>query len=102
MQATIIGRLRRKPGLTCRARRSARIPKVTVANGLEKLMVVALIIADPTRDVAMRVQRVRYTVDDAPGGRDGHATWAGTRGVLSGKFSGQLLRADALRPRRIS
>ncbi|ODT25951.1 hypothetical protein [Microbacterium sp. SCN 69-37] len=39
--------------------------KMTVANGLEKLVDAGLLLADPPRDVAMRGQRVRYTVDDA-------------------------------------
>lgn len=66
MQATIIGHLRKNPGLTrAELGEALEIPKMTVANGLEKLMEVGLIIADPPRDVAMRGQRVRYTVDDA-------------------------------------
>lgn len=39
--------------------------KMTVANGLEKLIDAGLLLADPPRDVATRGQRVRYTVDDA-------------------------------------
>jgi hypothetical protein len=38
---------------------------MTVANGIEKLLDVGLITADPPRDVAVRGQRVRYSVDDA-------------------------------------
>ena len=38
---------------------------VFLTAGLEKLLDAGLILADPPRDVAMRGQRVRYTVDDA-------------------------------------
>lgn len=66
MQATIIGHLRKHPAQTrLEIAEALEIPKMTVANGLEKLLDVGLIIADPPRDVAMRGQRVRYTVDDA-------------------------------------
>jgi DNA-binding transcriptional ArsR family regulator len=41
------------------------IPKLTVYNGLEKLLEVGLITANPPRDVAVRGQRIRYSVDDA-------------------------------------
>jgi len=41
------------------------VPPLTVYNGLEKLLAAKLIIADPPRDVAVRGQRVRYSVDDA-------------------------------------
>ncbi|WP_163618446.1 MULTISPECIES: MarR family transcriptional regulator [unclassified Microbacterium] len=66
MQATIIGHLRKHPGQTrAEIADALEIPKMTVANGLEKLLDAGLIIADPPRDVAIRGQRVRYIVDDA-------------------------------------
>jgi predicted ArsR family transcriptional regulator len=66
MQATIIGHLRKHPGQTrAEIADALEIPKMTVANGLEKLLEAGLIIADPPRDVAIRGQRVRYIVDDA-------------------------------------
>jgi predicted transcriptional regulator len=66
MQATIIGYLRKNPAQTRSEIADAlEIPKMSVSNGLEKLLDVGLIIADPPRDVAIRGQRVRYTVDDA-------------------------------------
>ena len=66
MQATIIGLLRKNPGLTrSEIAEAIELPKMTIANGLEKLLDAGLILADPPRDVAIRGQRVRYTVDDA-------------------------------------
>jgi predicted transcriptional regulator len=66
MQATIIGYLRKNPGLTRgEIAEAIELPKMTIANGLEKLLDAGLIIADPPRDVAVRGQRVRYIVDDA-------------------------------------
>jgi len=66
MQATIIGHLRKNPGLTrAEIAEAIELPKMTVANGIEKLLDAGLIIADPPRDVAVRGQRVRYIVDDA-------------------------------------
>lgn len=66
MQASIIGYLRKTPGRTRgEIAEDLAIPKMTVANGLEKLLDAGLIIADPPRDVAVRGQRVRYIVDDA-------------------------------------
>lgn len=66
MQATIIGHLRRNPAQTRGEIADAlEIPAMTVANGIEKLLDVGLITADPPRDVAVRGQRVRYSVDDA-------------------------------------
>ncbi|MDL9978625.1 helix-turn-helix domain-containing protein [Microbacterium sp. ASV49] len=65
MQASIIGYLRKNPGRTrAEIADDLEIPKMTVANGLEKLLDAGLIIADPPRDVAVRGQRVRYIVDD--------------------------------------
>lgn len=66
MQATIIGHLRANPGLTRgEIAEALELNKMTVANGLEKLIDAGLLLADPPRDVATRGQRVRYTVDDA-------------------------------------
>lgn len=66
MQATIIGHLRANPGLTRgEIAEALELNKMTVANGLEKLVDAGLLLADPPRDVAVRGQRVRYTVDDA-------------------------------------
>lgn len=66
MQATIIGHLRSHPGLTRgEIAEALELNKMTVANGLEKLIDAGLLLADPPRDVATRGQRVRYTVDDA-------------------------------------
>lgn len=66
MQASIIGYLRKNPGQTRGEIADAlEIPKMTVANGIEKLLDAGLLIADPPRDVAVRGQRVRYIVDDA-------------------------------------
>ena len=66
MQASIIGHLRKNPGLTrSEIAEALEIPKMTVANGLETLIEVGLIIADPPREVAVRGQRVRYSVDDS-------------------------------------
>jgi len=66
MQATIIGFLRKNPGLTrAEIAEAIELPKMTIANGLEKLLDAGLIIADPPREVAVRGQRIRYTVDDA-------------------------------------
>jgi predicted transcriptional regulator len=66
MQATIIGHLRKNPAQTrLEIAEALEIPKMTVFNGLERLLDVGLIIADPPRDVAIRGQRIRYTVDDA-------------------------------------
>lgn len=66
MQATIIGHLRQNPGLTrAEIAEALELPKMTIANGLEKLLDADLIVADPPRDVAVRGQRVRYVVDDA-------------------------------------
>lgn len=66
MQATIIGHLRKSPGQTRgEIAEALELPKMTIANGLERLLEAGLIIADPPREVAVRGQRVRYTVDDA-------------------------------------
>ena len=66
MQATIIGHLRKRPAQTrAEIADALEIPKLTVYNGLETLLEVGLIIADPPRDVAVRGQRIRYSVDDA-------------------------------------
>ncbi|MGZ0712595.1 MarR family transcriptional regulator (plasmid) [Coraliomargarita sp. W4R53] len=66
MQASLIGHLRKNPGLTrAEIAEALEVPKMTVANGIERLMDAGLIIADPPRDVAIRGQRIRYMVDDA-------------------------------------
>ncbi|MBN9190569.1 MAG: MarR family transcriptional regulator [Microbacterium sp.] len=66
LQAAIIGHLRKSPGQTRMEIADAlQIPKMTVANGLENLVASGLVIADPPRDVAVRGQRIRYSVDDA-------------------------------------
>lgn len=66
MQATVIGYLRKHPGLTrLEIADGVQLPKMTIANGLEKLVEGGLVIADPPRDEALRGQRIRYVVDDA-------------------------------------
>lgn len=66
MQATIIGHLRKNPGQTrAEIADAIGLSKMTVFNGLENLLDAGLLIADPPREVAMRGQRIRYTVDDA-------------------------------------
>lgn len=66
MQATIIGHLRKRPGQTRGEIADAlRLPKMTVANGLETLVDIGLIAADPPREVALRGQRVKYTVNES-------------------------------------
>jgi predicted ArsR family transcriptional regulator len=66
MQATIIGHLRKNPAQTRgEIAEALEIPPMTVLNGLETLLDVGLIVADPPREVAVRGQRIRYTVNDA-------------------------------------
>lgn len=66
MQATVIGYLRKSPGLTrLEIAEGVQLPKMTIANGLEKLVAGGLVIADPPRDETMRGQQIRYLVDDA-------------------------------------
>ncbi|MEJ1154634.1 winged helix-turn-helix transcriptional regulator [Microbacterium marmarense] len=65
MNASVIGYLRQNPAQTrAEIAEELQLPKMSVANALETLMEAGLIIADPPRDVALRGQRVRYSVDD--------------------------------------
>ncbi|MCS3843832.1 helix-turn-helix domain-containing protein [Microbacterium sp. AK031] len=49
MQASLIGHLRKNPGLTrAEIAEALEVPKMTVANGIERLMDAGLSIADPS------------------------------------------------------